>query len=591
MWEKLKQKYLRFLLKQSMRNIIYVIIVALTLGVASFVGMFTSKRHRDEQELTVIKNNQELAEQINVSMSQYIHSMMRLLDTLYYDIIKNDEEHMDQMFQAMYDGYKDYVESIALFSRDGALLQVMPALSAASSADVTTESWFTEAFERSENIHFSGPLVQDCFENNSNFPWVISISRFVQITNGSKITEGVLLINIKYSAFSEIFRNSDVSGERYAFLLDNTGQLIYHPRHALINSGFMETPPDYLATYKDGAYETVVGGEEAFCSIKTVGYTGWKIVSVISRKRVQRYGTRNTFLLLAVICQVLLFFMIVGYYLSWVLTKPIQNLEEDVKHISAGELDLKVHTSGSFEVYHLGRSIQKMAVKIQELMQAVIREQEAKRKSELDSLQAQITPHFLYNTLDIVVWMIEEDRKEDAAEIVTALARLLRISLSKGKNIITVADELEHVRNYLTIQSLRAKDQFTYRIEKDSGVDCLSVIKLIVQPIVENAIYHGMEGMYGDGEIVIHAYAQKDDLYISVKDNGMGMTKEQAEALLDYTKELKTAKGNGLGVRNVHERIQLYFGKEYGVEIISEVDEGTEVLLHLPAVLYGEHEK
>ena len=126
------------------------------------------------------------------------------------------------------------------------------------------------------------------------------------------------------------------------------------------------------------------------------------------------------------------------------------------------------------------------------------------------------------------------------------------------------------------IQSLRAKDQFTYRIEKDPGTECFQVIKLIVQPIVENALYHGLEGMYGDGEIVIHAYTKDGDLYISVKDNGMGMSK------------LKTAKGNGIGVRNVHERIQLHFGKEYGVQIISEEDEGTEILLHLPAIMYGE---
>lgn len=224
-------------------------------------------------------------------------------------------------------------------------------------------------------------------------------------------------------------------------------------------------------------------------------------------------------------------------------------------------------------------------------MQEVIKEQESKRKSELDSLQAQITPHFLYNTLDIVVWMIAEDRKEDAASIVTALARFLRISLSRGKNIIPLENELEHVKNYLTIQSLRAKDQFSYEIEKEAGTECLQVIKLIVQTLVENALYHGLEGMYGDGEIKIHAYRKGDDLYISVKDNGIGMSKEQAEALLDYKTELKTAKGNGIGVRNVHERIQLYYGKAYGVTILSEEDEGTEVLIHLPAVMHGEESK
>ena len=362
---------------------------------------------------------------------------------------------------------------------------------------------------------------------------------------------------------------------QYSFLMDSNGELIYHPRHALVNSGIIEKPPETLAEYQDGFYETEIGKEQVFCSVKTVGYTGWKIIRVIGKEELRSYGIKSTFFVLAVICQVLLFFQVVGSYISMVLTRPICNLEEDVQRISAGELDIKVHTAGSFEVYHLGRSIQKMAVRIKKLMREVIQEQEAKRKSELDSLQAQITPHFLYNTLDIVVWMIEENRKEDAAGMVTALARFLRISLSKGKNIITVADELEHARNYLMIQSLRAKDQFTYRIEKDPGTECFQVIKLIVQPIVENALYHGLEGMYGDGEIVIHAYTKDGDLYISVKDNGMGMSKEQAEALLDYTKELKTAKGNGIGVRNVHERIQLHFGKEYGVQIISEEDEGT----------------
>lgn len=280
--------------------------------------------------------------------------------------------------------------------------------------------------------------------------------------------------------------------------------------------------------------------------------------------------------------------MAASSYLSRVLTNPIKNLEADVKKIAAGNLDIKIHSSGSFEVYHLGTSIQKMAVKIRQLMQAIIREQESKRKSELDSLQAQITPHFLYNTLESIVWMIEAGKREEASEMVTSLARLLRISISKGKNIITLQEELEHVENYLTIQSKRFKNQFTYEIQMEEGIGSLRTIKLIVQPIVENAIYHGMTGMYGDGEIRIHAYTEGEDLFISVQDNGMGMRPEQAEALLDYTKEIKTGKGNGLGVRNVQERIQLYFGKEYGMVINSVVDEGTEVLLHLPKVTHME---
>lgn len=161
MWGKIRQDFRKFLPKQSMQNILYVIILTLTLLVAVFVGFFVSKSQQEKQAQIIVQDNQELAEQINVSMSQYLHSMMRLSDTIYYNIIKgNDSGQMEQMFQAMYDGYKDYVESIALFQEDGTLLQVMPALSSASSSDVMQEEWFSSALERSENIHFFRPQIQ-----------------------------------------------------------------------------------------------------------------------------------------------------------------------------------------------------------------------------------------------------------------------------------------------------------------------------------------------------------------------------------------------------------------------------------------------
>lgn len=583
----LKEKFAKFFFKLSMRSILYAMLLLLTLAIAGFMGFFISKRYNAQIDQVIEADGQELAEQINVSMSQYIHNMIRLSDSLYYNVIKKGGE-MENTFQFMYDTYKDTVESIALFRKDGNLLQVTPALSMASYADIRQEEWYVKAFQNSENIHFFQPSIQSYFESDTDFPWVVSMSRFVQITEDTDVAEGVLLINMKYGAFAEIFRNSTQTRDRYSFLMDGDGNIIYHPNHAMINEGFIECPPDEIASYRDGTYEMLLNGEQTLCCVKTVGYTGWKIVSVINRDNLDKDSLKSQMFVVFMALLILFGSMLFSSYLSMVLTRPIENLEADVKRIAQGELDITVRTSGSFEVYHLGRSIQKMTVKIQRLMEAIIREQEEKRKSELDSLQAQITPHFLYNTLDIIVWMIEEERKQDAVRVVTALARLFRISLSKGKHIISVEDELEHVRNYLIIQNLRFKDRFTYEFQIQEEVKRLSIIKLVVQPLVENAIYHGMDGMYGDGIITIRAYLQEGDLYISVKDNGMGMKKEQLEALLDYSQEVQTAKGNGLGVRNVHERIRLYFGEAYGLVIRSELDVGTEVLIHLPAVEYKE---
>lgn len=587
---KLRRKYMNLFWKQSMRTILYVLLVVMSIAIAALVGIFAVGIYQKDTDRLAEEDNRKLADQMNIAMSQDIHRLIQISDALYYDVIKSSPEYVVQMFQTMYDSQKDMIESIALFRKDGRLWYVAPALKVSSYARIKEEDWFTYAFEKSENIHFSCPTVYDYFEQSDDFHWVIPMSRYIQVSEGRHVMEGVLLINIKYSAFAELFGNSAVETNRYSFLMDSSGRLIYHPKHAQINAGFREEPPAELASYQNGSYRLNLDGEESLCCVETVGYTGWKLVSITSRGKLKMTGLKYRLFLVSIILCVILGSMAASSYLSRVLTNPIKNLEADVKKIAAGNLDIKIHSSGSFEVYHLGTSIQKMAVKIRQLMQAIIREQESKRKSELDSLQAQITPHFLYNTLESIVWMIEAGKREEASEMVTSLARLLRISISKGKNIITLQEELEHVENYLTIQSKRFKNQFTYEIQMEEGIGSLRTIKLIVQPIVENAIYHGMTGMYGDGEIRIHAYTEGEDLFISVQDNGMGMRPEQAEALLDYTKEIKTGKGNGLGVRNVQERIQLYFGKEYGMVINSVVDEGTEVLLHLPKVTHMEEE-
>ena len=251
---------------------------------------------------------------------------------------------------------------------------------------------------------------------------------------------------------------------------------------------------------------------------------------------------------------------------------------------------MEIVPSGSYEVEHLGKSIKNMLGRIKVLMSDLVAEHNAKRKSEFDTLQSQINPHFLYNTLDIIVWMIENENSDKAVSIVTALAKFFRISLSKGKNIITVKDEVEHVRNYLMIQNMRFKNRFEYSIDVDEEVLSYSSLKLMLQPLVENAIYHGMEFMDGDGEIDVKVFKEDDSLYFTITDNGLGMSEDMVEALLskDF---VPSKKGSGIGVKNVNERIKLYFGNEYGLKVESEPDEGTKITIHLPAVVYGEKDE
>jgi two-component system sensor histidine kinase YesM len=267
----------------------------------------------------------------------------------------------------------------------------------------------------------------------------------------------------------------------------------------------------------------------------------------------------------------------------------MQRLEEAVNKIEAGDLDTRIEPSGFYEVWHLGRAISDMQDTLKQLMDDIVAEHEAKRRSELMVLQNQINPHFLYNTLDIIVWMIENEKREEAVEVVTALARFFRISLSNGKTIIPVEDEIEHVRNYLMIQERRFKNRFSYTLDVEEGLGQYGTIKLILQPIVENCIYHAMEFMDGDGVIQVSARKEEEKILFTVRDNGCGMTEDIVEQIM-AGKKVSKGKG-GVGLQNVQERLHLVFGDGFGMMINSEPDEGTEVNIRIPVVLWEELEE
>lgn len=221
-----------------------------------------------------------------------------------------------------------------------------------------------------------------------------------------------------------------------------------------------------------------------------------------------------------------------------------------------------------------------MVTRIQKLMEQVRNEEVTLRKTELRALQAQINPHFLYNTLDSIAWMCEEERSREAVEMVNALARLFRISISKGHELIPIEKELEHARSYLKIQNYRYKNQFTYSFEVDEN--CLSYYcnKITLQPLIENAIYHGINRMIDEGEIIVRIYERGSEVIFEVEDNGVGMTEEQCSQILHHEPGDKS----GIGIKNVNDRIRIYFGEQYGLSIESELDEGTKIIINMPKI-------
>lgn len=575
--------------KMSIQMVISLSFTTVAVVGMIFMGLSLFWRFSAATGELVAENSQRVLAQVNLNLDSYLRSMMRVSDTMYYRVIKSadlGEDSLTDPMELLYEDGRDSLVSIALFDLEGGLVSAAPLSTLKQPAELTQADWFLSALQKKENLHFSTPHVQDLFEDpDYRYRWVVSLSRYVQLTRDGATEGGVLLVDMGFAGIEQVCRNVELPNGGYLYLIDGGGELIYHPRQQLIYSGLQEENNQAAAGYRDGTHSEEFQGQRRQVTVKTVGYTGWKLVGVVPAEGGFASDSRQIFLFgLSLLLFSIFLMAFLNFRISAHISDPIRRLEQSIKELEAGREDVEIEEGGCYEVQRLGHSIRSMVSTMRHLMDDIIEQEGQKRRSELEVLQSQINPHFLYNTLDSVIWMTEAGRYEEAIQMVTSLARLFRIALSRGKSVIPLADELEHARHYMNIQQIRYKNKFTTQINALPGTEGLYTMKLIVQPILENAIYHGMASAEDDGLITVTARREGEDLVIDVADNGLGMRPEVAASLLDEDRpEIRTS-GSGIGVRNVHRRIRLTFGDRYGLTIFSEPDEGTTVQIRLPAL-------
>jgi two-component system, sensor histidine kinase YesM len=296
--------------------------------------------------------------------------------------------------------------------------------------------------------------------------------------------------------------------------------------------------------------------------------------------------TRLTIFYMFLLPCVILFSVAAAWIISASIYIPIKKLHDVTTTITKNDLQSLVTGDNLDELSELGMSFNIMIGRIRELLDAKIKEQENLKKAELRALQAQINPHFLYNTLDTIVWMAEANKSDQVIEIVRALSSFFRIALSKGKDWIPLRQELEHVRSYLTIQKMRYRDILDFHIDLDENLTDCTILKLTLQPLVENALYHGIKGKRNGGTIVVKARrAEPNLILLEVQDDGIGFTPyklAQIQASLKDDSSEITVPDNGFGLENVNKRIKLYYGRQYGISIQSQYQSGTRVTLVIP---------
>lgn len=403
--------------------------------------------------------------------------------------------------------------------------------------------------------------------------------RIVNIYTGQKL--GMLVLNIKESSLSGIYQKIGSIQDGSYFIVNERGVVIssQHPKD-LLQEVADPTMKNWITSSEDSSDVTSFQHEKTLVVSSDVPSFGWKLISMAPLESLTA-DTRKITVLIVLIGLICLFFALLGAgMLSQFIAKPIMGLTKHMKKVKEGNLDIEFQVNSEDEIGLLASGFNAMIRRVQELLTNINFEQKKKREYELALIQAQIKPHFLYNTLDVIYTLSEMGRARDVQRTTKALADFYRAALSKGRETITIEEEVRNVKDYLSIQRIRYSDVFTFEFDIRGEVLGGLIPKLTIQPLVENAIYHGLKTKGSLGLLKVTGEIVEGKIKIIVSDDGVGMLPERLEALVKKPESPEQAVGYGL--RNVNDRIQLYFGDDYGLQIESQLGQGTEVTLWLP---------
>ena len=533
-------------------------------------------RYRSAMVQSAQTSSAQAVSQVSNTVGSYLSDMdqaMRLVE----QSVSESGESRDRLLAAFLKFRPDVV-AVTSYSADGELLDCWSPDREPKENILQNLSFDLDMARATGGSFMTAPHVETIFEGY--YPWVVTMT--APLEGGGEAAW--VSLDLSFSGISSYIKNVSIGQRGYCFLMDDAGNIIYHPQQQLLYAGLKSEDTEALAALEDGAY----ADDTVIYSVASVGESGWRAVGV---SYVDELVNRNVNDMIRLSLWLAVVVLAVAVLTSWLLSrligKPLRGLasamesfESDADHFTYRPV------GGTREVLELSDSFEHMVLRIQELMTTVREEEVNLRKTELKALQAQINPHFLYNTLDSIAWMCEQGHNADAVKMVHALARLFRISISRGHELIPIAKELEHAESYLQIQMYRYKNQFTYTFDVDP--DCLGYYcnKITLQPIIENSINHGLDLMVDEGRIDVRVRFDGDDIVFSVQDNGVGMSPEQLEAIMQHGPTDRT----GIGIKNVNDRLKIYFGRSYGLSITSEPDVGTCVEIRMPRIREGDYE-
>ncbi len=475
-------------------------------------------------------------------------------------------------------GAMENLSALLLLDEYGNPVLGLPSAESKKTCRLTSMDWFNQArtADLGETV-FSRPHVQNLYPGE--YPWVVSVTRKVRYWQDDLPHTGILMADMRLEPLEDICRSVTLGDNGYLYILDDSGNIIYHPEQKLMS---LE-----LISEENILSEDTQSEDQSMVLAQTIEGTNWKLTASVTSDDVAKYSTafisRVTWVVIALMAGVLL----VALWLSMRIVQPLTDIQVSMQRIERNLDDnrMSLPEEGFAEYASLAHSYNVMLRRIRGLMQETVDRQEQLRRMEIGALQEQINPHFLYNTLDSIVRVMETGRTPEAIEMVQALAKLFRLSINNGDYFLNVEQEMDYARNYLTIQQVRYKKRFKYELYMDESIKDLPCPKIILQPLIENSLKHGMSDMPGC-TLIVRARQEGYNIVLSVEDDGLGIPPEKLkklqEMLRDDSNIMVKKSRYGIGLRNTNRRIKLLYGSDYGLTIESEVEERTCVTITFP---------
>lgn len=489
---------------------------------------------------------------------------------------------ISQLLKAIYMNYNSNIDSIYVNINEGDFMMYQSEYSL-KPVEFPYQVFMKQSMGRNEGFYWLNSHEDSIFKSKAK---VISV--FKVIGNNDSKANGVLLFNIRHDFFEEVLDNSFIGGHGYITLVSPDGEL-----------SSLNIPDDYKLQKKqlthlqnmkaeNGMYEFEnPKGKQMEVIYETIGTNKWKVAAVVATDDIVKKATYIKYVTIAVILILIILSIIIANFLARYIANPVSDLVRQTKLIDENNLVLTYNQSGPKEIAMLNKAMEEMMIRIHSLLEQIRLEQEDRRQLEFAVLHSQINPHFLYNTLFSIKGLSDMGLNKDASEMITALSNFFRISISKGREIISLEEEFTHIRNYLFIQEMRYGDNFEYTIQLDETISSYQTVKLTLQPLIENAIYHGVKQTREKGRITVQSKEQGNLIYLEVIDDGIGINEERLEEIRKELKNRSHVSTIGIGLRSVHERIRLHFGEPYGIQIESTEHVGTRITVIFPKTKEG----